>query len=101
MKFDGEPPVGSFWSVTVYDAKSKLLVDNEIDRYNINDLTDINKNKNGSFKIHFSSNKPKGKDAKNWLPTPNGPFYVLARLYTPSKEVLDMSWTVPGLNKVN
>ncbi|MCW8327447.1 DUF1254 domain-containing protein [Photobacterium sp. SDRW27] len=101
MKFDGEPPVGSFWSVTVYDAKSKLLVDNEIDRYNINDLTDINKNKDGSFEIHFSSDKPKGSEAQNWLPTPDGPFYVLARLYIPSKEVLDMSWTVPGLKKTN
>ncbi|CAM4211492.1 DUF1254 domain-containing protein [Vibrio agarivorans] len=98
MTFDGEPPVGAFWSVTVYDAKTKMLVDNPIKRYNINNLSDLEKNRDGSFTLHLSHQAPKDAAMKdNWLPTPDGRFYVLTRLYIPGKEVLNMDWTVPGL----
>jgi hypothetical protein len=30
------PPVNSFWSITMYDGKSQLLIKNPIDRYLIN-----------------------------------------------------------------
>ena len=30
------PPVDAFWSVTMYDGKSQLLIKNPIDRYLIN-----------------------------------------------------------------
>jgi hypothetical protein len=29
------PPVNAFWSLTIYNATDKLLVDNPIDRYKI------------------------------------------------------------------
>ncbi|MDR9831743.1 DUF1254 domain-containing protein [Vibrio sp. FNV 38] len=98
MTFDQEPPVGAFWSVTVYDAESKMLVDNPIDRYAISNLSDLDKNPDGSFTLHLSHNAPEKTSAHdNWLPTPEGRFYILTRLYIPSKEVLNMDWTVPGL----
>jgi hypothetical protein len=28
-----EPPVNAFWSVTMYDGKTQLLIENPIDRY--------------------------------------------------------------------
>ncbi|MGR5066307.1 DUF1254 domain-containing protein [Photobacterium sp. DNB22_13_2] len=97
MKFDGEPPVDAFWSVTVYDTKSKLLIDNPINRYSLNNLSDLKTSSDGSFEITFSHEKPAGDT--NWLPTPAEGFYVLTRLYIPSKSVLNMDWTVPGLEK--
>lgn len=97
MRFDQEPPVGAFWSVTVYDATTKLLVDNSINRYSVNNLTDLKKNSDGSFEIHFQHDKPAADKAANWLPIPEGNFYVLARLYVPSKQILDMKWTVPAI----
>jgi hypothetical protein len=30
------PPVDAFWSVTMYDAQTQLLVDNQLQRYLIN-----------------------------------------------------------------
>ncbi|MDF2153547.1 DUF1254 domain-containing protein [Vibrio sp. CAU 1672] len=99
MTFDQEPPVGAFWSVTVYDAQSKMLVDNPIDRYSISNLSELNKNADGSFTLHLSHQAPADKAQQhNWLPTPDGGFYVLTRLYIPNKEVLNMQWTVPGLH---
>ncbi len=98
MTFDREPPVGAFWSVTVYDAKTKMLVDNPINRYSINNSMPLERGDDGSFEIHLS-NQPLSDD-KNWLPIPEGEFYLLTRLYVPSKEILRMEWTVPGLEKV-
>ncbi|MDX2321954.1 MAG: DUF1254 domain-containing protein [Moritella sp.] len=97
ITFEQEPPVGAFWSVTVYDANSKLLVDNPINRHSVNNLTDLTKNSDGSFELYFQHEKPEGNKAANWLPTPEGDFYVLTRLYNPSKEILEMKWTVPAI----
>lgn len=97
MHFEQEPPVGAFWSVTVYDADSKLLVKNEINRFSISNLNKLNKAEDGSFDIYLSDQNPGEKQVSNWLPTPEGNFYVLARLYIPSKEILDMQWTVPAI----
>ncbi|HAS6173619.1 TPA: DUF1254 domain-containing protein [Vibrio vulnificus] len=98
MTFKQEPPVGAFWSVTVYDADSKMLVENPINRYAISNLSDLKKNADGSFTLHLTHKEPNDKKLQgNWLPTPKGSFYVLTRLYIPGKEVLNMEWTVPGL----
>jgi hypothetical protein len=47
------PPVNSFWSVTMYDAKTQLLIENPINRYLINSpmLQGMRKNKDGSLTI--------------------------------------------------
>ncbi|MGR5092117.1 DUF1254 domain-containing protein [Vibrio maritimus] len=98
MKFDQEPPVGAFWSVTVYDAKTKMLVENPINRYSINNSMPLKRGDDGSFEIHLSNQAL--SDNQNWLPIPEGEFYLLTRLYVPSQEVLRMEWTVPGLEKI-
>lgn len=101
MHFKDEPPVGSFWSVTVYDAKTKMLISNDIHRFNINDQTPIQKNKDGSFDLVLSHKKPTDSEQlANWLPTAEGNFYAITRLYIPSQEILDMKWTVPPINPI-
>ncbi len=42
----------------------------------------------GSITIPLRHAAPDGDDAKNWLPTPAGPFYLVLRLYQPRAEVL-------------
>ena len=44
-----QPPVNAFWSVTMYDGKTQLLIENPIDRYLINSpmLPDMKKNPDG------------------------------------------------------
>ncbi|RKF19965.1 DUF1254 domain-containing protein [Alginatibacterium sediminis] len=98
MTFEKEPPVGAFWSVTVYDAQSKMLVENPIDRYAIGSLSDLKRNSDGSFTVQLSPDAPTDLQLHdNWLPTPSGNFYLLTRLYIPGKEILNMEWTVPGV----
>jgi hypothetical protein len=79
------PPVNSFWSVTIYDGKSQLLIKNPINRYLINSpmLPGMAKNANGSLTIYIQKDSPgKAKEA-NWLPAPNDTIYLVMRLYWP------------------
>jgi hypothetical protein len=52
---DQYPPVNAFWSVTMYDGKTQLLIKNPIDRYLINSpmLSGMKKNKDGSLTLHI------------------------------------------------
>ncbi|MCK5834194.1 MAG: DUF1254 domain-containing protein [Lentisphaeria bacterium] len=90
------PPVKYFWSFTMYKLPQRWLVDNPINRYAISNSTEgVKKNKDGSLTIYISKDSP-GKDKEsNWLPAPNGPFWVVLRTYGPSEEILNKSWKQP------
>jgi hypothetical protein len=99
------PPVNSFWSVTMYDGKSQLLIKNPIDRYLINSpmLLGMKKNADGSLTLYIQKDSP-GKDKEaNWLPAPDGPAYIVMRLYWPKDTPPSIlpagegTWKPPGL----
>ena len=82
------PPVNAFWSITMYDGKTQLLIENPINRYLINSpmLADMKKNADGSLTLYVQKDSP-GKDKEsNWLPAPNGAIYLVIRLYWPKAE---------------
>ena len=102
---DQFPPVNAFWSVTMYDGKNQLLVKNPINRYLINSpmLSGMKKNKDGSLTLYIQKDSP-GKDKEaNWLPAPDGPIYLVMRLYWPKTEAPSIlppgegSWQPPAL----
>lgn len=91
---DSYPPVNAFWSVTMYDGKTQLLIENPINRYLINSpmLPDMKKNADGSMTMYIQNKSP-GKDKEaNWLPAPDGPIYMVMRLYWPKEEALNGTW---------
>ncbi len=99
------PPVNAFWSVTMYDGKNQLLVKNPINRYLINSpmLPSMKKNKDGSLTLYIQKDSP-GKDKEsNWLPAPDGPIYLVMRLYWPKTEPPSIlpagegTWSPPAL----
>jgi hypothetical protein len=97
----GLPPANAFWSVTMYDAKTQLLVANPINRYLINSpmLPELKKNPDGSVTLYIQKDSP-GKDKEpNWLPAPDGPIYVAMRLYWPKEAALNGSWKPPALRR--
>jgi len=82
------PPVNAFWSVTMYDGHTQLLIENPINRYLINSpmLPKLRKNADGSLTLYIQKDSP-GKDKEsNWLPAPDGPIYLVMRLYWPKTE---------------
>jgi hypothetical protein len=99
------PPVNAFWSVTMYDGKTQFLIKNPIDRYLVNSpmLPQMKKNADGSLTIYIQNKSP-GKDKEsNWLPAPDGPIYMVMRLYWPKTEAPSIlppgkgSWQPPAV----
>ncbi|WP_050769495.1 DUF1254 domain-containing protein [Blastopirellula marina] len=102
------PPVNAFWSVTMYDGESQLLIENPINRYLINSpmLPEMQLNEDGSLTLYIQKDNP-GKDKEaNWLPAPNGPIYLVMRLYWPKTETPSVlpagegTWQPPGVQQV-
>ena len=93
------PPVNKpgFWSVTMYDATTRFLVDNPINRYAINSADpDLVYNPDGSLDLYLQHAAPAGHES-NWLPAPAGGFYIVLRVYLPTPAVTDGSWAPPTL----
>jgi hypothetical protein len=85
------PPVNAFWSVTLYDAGTLALHPNELGRYLINDRTPgLRKNGDGSMELRIQHAKP--RNAANWLPAPERPFYLVVRSYLPKPEMISGGW---------
>jgi hypothetical protein len=82
------PPVNAFWSITMYDGRTQLLIDNPIDRYLINSpmLEGLKKNPDGSLTVYIQKDSPGKYRESNWLPAPDGPMFVVMRLYWPKTE---------------
>ena len=87
------PPVKAFWSVTMYDGVSQLLIENPINRYLINSpmLPELQKNPDGSLTIYIQHEPPGKEKESNWLPAPDGPIYMVLRLYWPEPATADLS----------
>jgi hypothetical protein len=96
------PPANAFWSVTMYDGKTQLLIENPIHRYLINSpmLPQMKKNADGSLTIHIQKDSPGKDEESNWLPAPDGPPYVVMRIYWPKEAALNGTWQPPAVQRV-
>jgi hypothetical protein len=97
------PPVKSFWSFTMYDGKTQLLIDNPLNRYLLNSpmMDDFVMNEDGSLTLYMQKESPGKELEANWLPAPDGPFYAVMRLYGPKEEALSGEWLNPPMLKNN
>ncbi len=94
------PPVAGMWNIAMYD-ESMLFVANDIDRFSIGNTTDgLTPNADRSLTIYMQHSQPEGDRATNWLPTPTGSFNLTMRFYTPLTPVLDKSYRLPPVQKV-
>jgi len=101
------PPVNAFWSVTMYDGKTQLLIKNPIDRYLINApmLPQMKKAADGSLTIYIQNKSPGADREANWLPAPDGPIYLVMRLYWPKTDAPSIlppgkgTWQPPGVKR--
>lgn len=95
------PPVGAFWSLTMYDVPNFLMVDNPINRYSIGDRTPgIVYEDDGSLIITISHTEPTDETARaNWLPAPAGDFRPVLRMYEPGPAVLDGTYHIAAITR--
>jgi hypothetical protein len=100
IKFSAEPPVDAFWSVTMYDQENRLLVENSIDRYLINSISNLQKNDDGSFVIYVQHDSPSEDQQSNWLPAPDGPIYMVYRMYLGDETIINRTFDPPVIEKI-
>jgi len=95
---DGElPPVEGFWSLTIYDAATTAMVPNALERYSIGDRTEgLVYTEDGTLTICVRSTQPV-EPTCNWLPAPEGQFYLILRLYAPTEQAAVGAWTPPPI----
>lgn len=97
------PPVEGFWSVTMYNEQY-FFVTNPINRYSISPRQNLKANPDGSVDIYVQKDSPGADKESNWLPAPDGKFYLMLRMYWPNENdpsILDGSWTIPPVTKAS
>ncbi len=92
-------PAAIFWSATVYDPITGSGLDNGQPFPSLNTMDRLVQNADGSTDLYFGPESP--GTAKNWLRTvPDKGFFVILRLYGPTKAFFDQSWKPGDLEKV-
>jgi len=101
LRFVTQPPCRAFWSVTMYDTPEFYLVANQIDRYSIGDRTPgLHTAEDGSLTIVMQPDEPTEPERRaNWLPTPNGTFRPILRMYEPDEAVFDGRYELPPITR--
>jgi hypothetical protein len=103
MKKEDFPKVNAYWGVTIYKLPERLFFPNAVQRWMVNSLDKAVKyNADGSLDIQIQKDSP-GKDKEaNWLPTPEGPFQLVFRMYGPTDPKIFFGEYAPGpVRRVN
>ena len=102
IKIPENAPAADFWSITVYDAKTRTLIQNKLGDATVGSRDNSLKVENdGSFKLYTGPEAPAGYE-NNWVQTNDGDgFFVYLRLYGPTTAYFDKSWKMPDIRKVN
>ena len=94
-------PVRDFWSITTYDLVTASYL-RDLNPSTIDStMPDVVKNEDGSVDIYFGPTAPEGKES-NWLPTdPERRFFLLARFYGPEPSLLDSSFELNDMERMD
>jgi hypothetical protein len=85
-------PAKNFWSVTVYDAETRSLLQNGQPKPSISTYDQPQANPDGSVELFFGPQAPKGRE-KNWVQTvPGHGWFPYLRLYGPLQPFFDQTW---------
>ncbi|MNO59083.1 hypothetical protein D3C76_496630 [compost metagenome] len=100
---DNLPPVTEFWEIPLYDSEG-YFVDNPIDRYSLNSYM-LQRGKlhtaDGKLVIYIQHDEPSDPEQRrNWLPAPKDGFQFTARFYGPYGPLIDGSYAMPSVVKV-
>jgi hypothetical protein len=97
------PPVGGFWSLTMYDA-NYFFVANPINRYSISARQKLKANPDGSVDLYIQNQSPGADKESNWLPAPKDKFVLMLRMYWPNEKspsIINGTWKPPAVKKVS
>jgi hypothetical protein len=84
----------------MYD-KEYFLVANPINRHSLGSQDKFQENPDGSTDLYIQKESPGAGKQANWLPTPDGQFILMLRLYWPKDEAVDGTWTPPPVRRMD
>jgi hypothetical protein len=95
------PPAKQFWSLTVYDLDTRMLIQNKEQIADRSSRMDLTKNPDGSVDVYVGPKAPPGFE-KNWIPSvPGQGWFAYVRLYGPTEAYFDRSWPLPDFEKID
>ncbi|MFB2597453.1 DUF1214 domain-containing protein [Herbiconiux sp. P17] len=98
LHLPADVPVVNYWSIVLYDAETRCLLDNGSSLPSVASNAAIEQNPDGSADVHFGPNPPEG--APNWIQTvPGRGYFVALRLYGPTQGFFDRVWTPGDIEK--
>ena len=101
LRVPANAPVNEYWSVTAYDRQTHALIKGMSRASRSSQITEMQKNADGSLDVYFGPKAPAGKEA-HWVPTnPKREFELMFRVYGPKKEFFDKAWVLPDVEQVN
>lgn len=96
----GLPPVDAFWSLTAY-GPDLFFAEHEAQRWSVGDhAPGYVERADGSVEVVLSHEEPSEDDVV-WLPVPEGRFSLMLRLYLPQQPILDGSYELPPIERVD
>lgn len=93
-------PAADFWSLAVYNNKTRCLIENESKKSIVNNKREIKVEKDGSVKVFIGPNAPKGYES-NWIATNEKEgFFMYFRFYGPLESYYDKSWKMSDVIRI-
>lgn len=97
----GTPPVDAFWSISYYDEHGRLVA-NPLERYTLHSrYSALSPNPDGSLSIFIGGEAGSAQRPSNWLPSHDGFFTLNLRCYNPRAPLLDLSYEVPPIVRLD
>lgn len=104
LKFEKNrlPPVSAFWSLTAYPVSQQWSAFNPYSSYSVtSNRQSFKMNEDGTLTLYLQKNDPGEEKQSNWMPIPDGRFFLLLQLYEPKEDVLKGQWLSPKIVRVN
>lgn len=86
-----------FWSIIAVDAVHRRVLPNPLNRFLLNNYSDLTFAPDGSLTLYFAPEQPADAPQGNWLPTIGKPYSFTFRFYGPRGGVADGSWFPPPI----
>jgi hypothetical protein len=100
LTLQSDPPAKQFWSATVYDNRTRSMIDTQQQRAGVSTYSQLARNEDGSIDLYFGPDPPDGLEA-NWVRTiPEQGFFVMFRLYGPLEAALDGGWKLNDIEAI-
>jgi hypothetical protein len=101
LRVPANAPAKDFWSITVYDSKTRSMVQNTANLAALTSRDKLKMNGDGSVDLWFGPEAPKGFEG-NWVDTrPSKGFFLWFRSYSPTAAFFDKTWSLPDVEQMN